>query len=80
MLTLQAFLIVVGLALPFGFDHPSKLGLDFSHLLVLIGLDALAVTGGIIAAWKRRNWTVAAVQFLTPFVILQLGMMGVLSL
>ena len=46
----------LGLLLPFGFDRPSSLGLDYSHFLVLFGLFCLVSLLGLVATVSQKAW------------------------
>jgi hypothetical protein len=78
-LAAQALLIVVVLCVPFGFDHPSALGLDFGHLLLVAALYALLLIAGLAAAIQRREWRLLWTQVLAPCVVLGLGAAGLLG-
>jgi len=59
----QIMLSAALIFLPFGFDHPSKLGLDFGHLLLLAMCFTVAFIGCIALsiAQKRHVCLVASV-------------------
>jgi hypothetical protein len=76
----QGLFVLVALFVPFGFDHPSSLGLDFGHFLLVLALYLILLVGGLIAAVKRRNWLLLGLQIATPCVIFGLAVAGVLSL
>ena len=62
----QAAVFLAVVFLPFGFDHPSKLGLDFGHLLLLGALDASALFLGLTLAFATRRWMTCAFQLGLP--------------
>jgi hypothetical protein len=59
----QAISVAAAALLPFGFDKRSWIGLDFEHLLVLLGIYFVAVAIGLIyaAAYGKWNWLGAQV-------------------
>ena len=46
----QGLTLLAGVLLPFRFDHPSWLGLDFDHFLLLLGVYLVTLFVGVIAA------------------------------
>lgn len=76
----QLAAVAVALFVPFGFDHPSALGLDFEHFLVLLSLYGLAALLGIIAAARRRRWSALALQLALPAVLALLVFSGRLAI
>ena len=60
---MQAIALLAGVFLPFGFDHPSWLGLDFGHFLLLLGVYLLVLCIGIIAAFANDRPGLAFDQF-----------------
>lgn len=74
LLGVQVALLLAAVLLPFGFDRPSRLGLDFGHLLVLLGVYALVWVSGLVLAIGLRRIGLALVQVALPasFVVLAL--------
>jgi hypothetical protein len=62
LLAVQVVCGLVGVLVPFGFDHPSSWGLDFGHLLLLGALYLVALLAGLALAVKLRRFGMAAVQ------------------
>ena len=58
LFALQVICGLVGVLVPFGFDKPSRYGLDYGHLLLLAGLYLVALLAGLSLAVKRRRWKV----------------------
>lgn len=58
----QAAAIAVAFFVPFGFDKPSSLGLDFGHLLLLLGFYALSLLFGVVIACCDRKFAWAGAQ------------------
>ena len=67
------------LFVPIGFDHPSKLGLDFDHFLLFGALDAAALFLGLTIAFATRRWTTCALQLGLPALLFLLVATGTLS-
>jgi hypothetical protein len=78
-LVFQAAAITLAFCLPFGFDHPSSLGLDFGHFLLLLVAYVIALLIGVIAAHVRRKYMLAFIQLATPCVIAILGFAGIIN-
>jgi hypothetical protein len=74
LLAAQVALLLAAVLLPFGFDRPSGLGLDFGHLLVLLALYTLVWVRGLWLALALRRFVLAFVQIALPasFVVLAL--------
>jgi hypothetical protein len=78
-LMVQLLVLTVLMTVPFGFDHPSSWGLDYSHLLIGILFYCLAVASGVFASVVRKQWwllglqtgiaLIAALAFLWPFFV-----------
>jgi hypothetical protein len=66
--------------LPFGFDVPSELGLDFGHFLALGALYSAALLIGTSAAFLARNWASLAIQLALPAMLAALLASGRLAL
>ena len=79
-LVVQAVAIALALCMPFGFDHPSSLGLDFGHFLLLLSVYVIALLVGVIAAFMRRKFLLAFLQIAIPFGIAILGFAGILNI
>jgi len=60
----QSALIVVLLFGDIGFDRPGRFGLDFGHLLLLIGVEAILVAWALRTAIRARSWTYLGIQAL----------------
>ena len=56
LFALQVICGLVGVLVPFGFDHPSSWGLDFGHLLLLGALYLVALLAGLALAVHLRRW------------------------
>jgi hypothetical protein len=76
----QGIAITIALSLPFGFDHPSSLGLDFGHFLLILSLYAIALAVGVVIAFATRRFLLAFVQLAVPVVIVFLGFAGILHI
>ena len=48
--------------LPFGFDHPSSLGLDFGHMIMIGCVYGLALMVGAVASIAARLWPILMLQ------------------
>jgi hypothetical protein len=79
-LVVQAAAGAIALCLPFGFDHPSSLGLDFGHFLLLLAAYVVALLVGVVAAFMRRKFFLAFLQMAVPCGIAILGFAGVLNM
>jgi hypothetical protein len=79
-LVVQAAAIGMVLCLPFGFDHPSSLGLDFRHFLLLLTVYVIALLVGVIAAFARRKFLLAFLQIVVPCGVAILGFAGILNI
>ncbi|HVJ69486.1 MAG TPA: hypothetical protein VM510_16030 [Caulifigura sp.] len=53
--TFQILIIATLLFVPFGFDHPSKYGLDFDHFIAFAAVFGLVTVGQIAMAIIRRR-------------------------
>ena len=53
----QVVLVCVMRFVPFGFDHPSSLGLDFGHFLIVSALFCLSTIVTIGFAIRERSAT-----------------------
>lgn len=73
-----ATLLVVALV-PFGFDRPSSLWLDFGHLLGLAALYLAAWLYGVALSVALRRWRVLAGQIALPASFAALALTGVLG-
>ncbi len=49
---LAGLLVVV----PFGFDKPSSLGLDFDHQMIAVALLVFVTLGAIVTAAYEKSW------------------------
>ena len=65
----QALAVAAAVFLPFGFDHPSTLCLDFKHLIALLGVCCFSVLIGIMISIAQRRWMILTVQLIAVFVI-----------
>lgn len=66
---------LAGFLLPFGFDKASRMGLDFSHFLVLAGLFSVVTLLGLIATVTQRvkgGFLVVLIGFPIFFVLVAL--------
>ncbi|HEX5052042.1 MAG TPA: hypothetical protein VFZ65_09740 [Planctomycetota bacterium] len=62
LVAMQVLAAAIGAFVPFGFDRPSELGLDFGHLLVLMVVYGTALLLGLLVAAVQRRWAVALLQ------------------
>lgn len=62
LLSVQVAALLVAAFVPFGFDHPSSLGLDFGHFLLLGVVYLGAWLGGLVLAVRARQWGAFAAQ------------------
>ena len=69
-IALQAVSVTAIIFLPFGFDHPSSLGLDFDHLVIALGVYAAAFLTGLILSVAQRRWIFLAIQLIFAAVVL----------
>jgi hypothetical protein len=76
----QTVLVAMALFLPFGFDRPSSIGLDYGHFLLLLSLYVVALVVGVIATFSTRRYLLAISQLSVPVVITWLGFAGILHL
>jgi hypothetical protein len=76
----QGFAVAIALFLPFGFDHPSSLGLDFGHFLLVLSLYAVALIVGVVIAFATHRYLLAVIQLAVPAVIFFLGFVGLLNI
>jgi hypothetical protein len=67
-LVAQLISILLLAFLPFGFDQPSRLGLDFEHFLLLLGLYACALLPGLVLAGVKKQWPWIWVQLFGPLI------------
>ena len=76
-LIFQGLAIAVTFLVPFGFDHPSSLGLDFGHFLLLLFVYALALLVGVIVTgvYHRNSLAVGqiAVACLAVYIAFAVG-------
>ncbi|NOT31627.1 MAG: hypothetical protein HOP15_14365 [Planctomycetes bacterium] len=80
LLLFQLAALAVALFVPFGFDRPSALGLDFGHLLVLAALYGVAAILGVLAAVGQRRWLALVFQLALPVLFILLAASGWLAL
>ena len=79
LVCVQVAVFLAVLFLPIGFDHPSKLGLDFGHLLLFGALHASALFLGLTLAFATRRWLTCAFQLGLPalfFLLVAEGLAG----
>ena len=67
-LVFQAIAIAPAFFIPFGFDHPSSLGLDFGHFLLLLITYAIALAAGIVAACAAGRFLCGLAQLVAACV------------
>lgn len=79
-LVFQGVAIAVVLFVPFGFDHPSKFGLDFGHFLLLLVAHTVALVIGIVSAIARRQVVLAVGQFAASAILVALALCGVIPM
>jgi hypothetical protein len=77
LLAFQVAAFLTALLVPFGFDRPSALGLDFAHLLALGALYGVAAVLGALAAARQRRWKPLAFQLVLPALFVLLAAAGV---
>jgi ABC-type transport system involved in multi-copper enzyme maturation permease subunit len=56
LIVVQIVLLTVLAVFPFGFDHPSRFGLDFEDFALTALLYCLCLAGGIALSIKLKNW------------------------
>src|SRR5687768_12929154 len=66
----QAILLLMLVCLPFGFDHPSSLGLDFEDFLWMGGAYGCSLVAGLVLAVLERKWNWLVIQVTIPLVII----------
>jgi hypothetical protein len=66
--------------LPFGFDHPSELGLDFWHIMLVAAIHVVALLVGIIVAIKAKQPRLAIAQFAATLLFCLLVVCGVINI
>jgi hypothetical protein len=76
---LQVIAGLVGVLVPFGFDHPSSWGLDFGHLLLLAALYLVALLAGMALAVKLRRYGILVGQLALLAALTWLVMSGALG-
>lgn len=79
LVAVQVAAFLAALFLPFGFDHPSALGLDFGHLLLLAAVETVALVAGLALALAARRWTLCAFQLALPALYIALLAAGVVG-
>jgi hypothetical protein len=79
LLALQVTCALVAVLVPFGFDKPSTLGLDFGHLLALAALYLVAFLSGLVLAARLRRWKVLVGELALPAALIGLVLTGVLG-
>ncbi|MBI2826370.1 MAG: hypothetical protein HYX69_16965 [Planctomycetia bacterium] len=70
---IQACAALVMAVVPFGFDIPSSLGLDFGHFLLVAAIYLLALAYGTIASIATRQWGALLAQYLILLIAIALG-------
>jgi len=80
LVAIQVAAVLVAIFVPFGFDHPSELGLDFGHLLVLATVYGCAFLVGLATSAARRRWLALALQLAPPTLLVALAASGRLAL
>ena len=53
--TAEYLMVAVLLLVPFGFDHPSSWGLDFTHLIIAIVFLIIASAGALVTCLFERT-------------------------
>ncbi len=76
----QVVAAAVALLIPFGFDHPSSLGLDFDHFLWVLVAYSLALLIGVVASSVSKLWGALIMQLLIPIVIVALVYAGAIRI
>jgi hypothetical protein len=66
------------LFVPFGFDHPSSLGLDFDHFALLLLAHVVALIIGVAIAFKTHQYGFAFCQIAVTGVPVFLAFMGLI--
>lgn len=75
----QVLALFVVAFVPFGFDHPSRFGLDFEHFLGLAALYLVAWIWGVaLSVSLRRRWLLVG-QIVLPASFAALALTGVLG-
>lgn len=67
-LVAQLIFILLLAFLPFGFDHPSELGLDFGHFLMFLAGYGTVWLCGMILAGVNKQWPWVWVQLFGPMI------------
>jgi hypothetical protein len=78
ILIFQLCALLIALFVPFGFDHPSDLGLDYGHFLLLLGIYSALLLSGIVLSVRAKNLTVLVIQILVPLTVAFLAIGGFL--
>lgn len=79
-LVLQGVAILIALFVPFGFDHPSSLGLDFDHFIILFAIHSIVLIIGIVAAMVSQRFGLAFGQLAVTGILVFLGFTGWLGI
>jgi hypothetical protein len=66
LFSVQVLCVSAAALLPFGFDHPSSLGLHFGHLLALASAYLVALLAGLVLAARRRRWKLLLGELALP--------------
>ena len=80
LLLFQSAALAMVVFVPFGFDRPSPLGLDFTHMLVLATLYGVAAILGSFTAMQQRRWLALAFQIAMPVAFVLLLAAGSLAI
>jgi len=79
LFAVQVLCVLAATLLPFGFDHPSRLGLDFGHLLALAALYVAVLLAGLVLAARARRWKLLLGELALPGLLAGLVLSGALG-
>ena len=67
----QVVAIAIANLLPFGFDHPSSLGLDYDHLVKVYTVYLLACLVAVVSSVVERRWMIIVLHVIPVVLVLQ---------
>ena len=79
LIALQVAALLAPVVLPFGFDHPSSLGLDIDDALLVAAFYVVVLVLGLIFAIRLRRWWLVGLELALPATLVALELWGTIT-
>jgi hypothetical protein len=80
LIALQVAALLAPVVLPFGFDHPSSLGLDSDDALLVAAFYVVVLVLGLMLAIRLRRWWLVSLELALPAALVALALTGTVGI